>query len=161
MNLDVIWAYVLVFLLSALPFVEGVLLAPIAILAGLSTVPVIILAIVGNLLTVYIVVLFIDQLRRWFRKDRAKDNSGKRAERAQKLWNKFGIGGLSLIGPFIVGSHLTAFLGLIFGGTKRNVTIWMTISITAWCIVLAILAHFGISFVNVENSLIDRYFQSN
>lgn len=160
MNIDIIWAYILVFLLAAVPFFEAAIITPVAVVAGLSPVPVILLAIIGNLLTVYIVILFIDKVKRWFQKDKDESKSKKRAERARKIFSKYGVAGLSLIGPFFIGSHLSAFLALLFGGTKKSVTVWMTISITAWCVGLAVLAHYGITFFKVEGSLIERIFQT-
>ncbi|MFC4403993.1 small multi-drug export protein [Gracilibacillus xinjiangensis] len=153
--LELLWAYVLVFILSAVPFFEAIIITPLAIVAGLSPVPVFILAVVGNLLTVYAVIVFIEKIRSW-RKE--KDGEGKRASRAKQLWTKYGLPGLSLLGPFFVGSHLTAFLSLIFGGTKKRVTMWMTISISAWSLVLGILAYFGIDWFNMDNKFLEQIF---
>ena len=160
--MDLFWAYLLVFVLAAVPFVEAILLSPIAILAGLSTVPVLFLAIIGNLLTVYIVIVFIDKIKQW-RKRKGKDEdenekSGKRAARARNIWQKYGLPGLALIGPYFIGSHLTAFLSLVFGGSKKSVTVWMTVSIAGWSIALAILAHMGVDVLNIENSFIEQFF---
>lgn len=162
MVFDLIWAYILVFILAALPFVEAIILTPIAILAGLSTVPVLLLAILGNLLTVLIVIVFIDKFKQW-RKRKAKDEenetSGKRTARAQRIWKKYGLPGMALIGPYFIGSHLTAFLSLVFGGSKKSVTVWMTISIVGWSVVFAVLAHLGFDFLNIENPFIEQFFE--
>ena len=71
--LDVVWGYILVFLLAAVPFFESAVVTPVAILAGLSAIPVFILAIGGNLITVYIVIVFIEKVKRW----RKKEDDGK------------------------------------------------------------------------------------
>src|SRR5690625_2806698 len=157
LSFDIVWAYVLVFILAAVPFFEALIITPIAVVAGMSIVPVILLAIVGNLLTVYVVILFIDKFKTRFQKN--KEKSQKRAERARKIFAKYGVAGVALIGPFIIGSHLSAFLSLLFGGSKQVVTLWMTISIAGWSIGLGILAAFGVTLFDVENPLIERYFQ--
>lgn len=152
-------AYVLVFALAAAPFFEAVIIAPLAVLLGMHVVPSILLAIVGNLLTVYIVILFVDKMKTWFSRNKDSSRRERRTERARRIWEKYGVVGISLIGPFIIGSHLSAFLCLLFGASKRVVTIWMTISIAAWCIVLGILASYGITIMNVENPFLERIFQ--
>ncbi len=152
--LDVVWGYILVFLLAAVPFFESAVVTPVAILAGLSAIPVFILAIGGNLITVYIVIVFIEKVKRW----RKKEDDGKRTGRAKKIWDKYGLPGLTLLGPFFVGSHLTAFLALLFGGTKKQVSIWITISIAAWSLLLGLLVYFGIDWFNVENKFLENIF---
>lgn len=105
------------------PFVEAIVLTPIAFWAGLPTVPVLLLAVLGNMLTVFIVILFVDKIKQWrYRKGKADEveKSGKRAARARKIWQKYGLPGLALIGPYFIGSHISAFLSLIFGGTKNQ-----------------------------------------
>lgn len=161
MNFDLVWGYILVFLLAAVPFIESAILTPVAIIAGLSTVPVILLAIGGNLLTVYIVILFVDKARRWYQKDKEGEKSKKRTQRAKKVWDKYGVAGLALIGPFFIGSHLSAFLSLVFGGTKKKVFVWMTSSIVLWSVGLAILAQFGVTLLNIEHTFLDRFFQTS
>lgn len=161
--LDLIWAYVLVFILAAVPFVEAIILTPIAILAGLPTVPVVLLAVIGNLLTVFIVIVFIDKIKQWRSKRKGEEEEGerskKRTARAQKIWKKYGLPGMALIGPYLIGSHLAAFLALIFGGTKKSVTVWMTVSVVGWSVVFAVLAHVGFDFLNIENPFIEQFFE--
>ncbi|SER01980.1 small multi-drug export protein [Piscibacillus halophilus] len=156
---ELLFVYAMVFVLSAIPFIEALFLTPIAILGGLSFWPVLILAIAGNLLTVYLVIIFIDYIKAW-RKKRGKENN-KRSSRAKNLWSKYGLPGLALLGPFLVGSHLTAFLSLVFGGTKKRVFYWMTISIAGWSLVLGILAVFGIDWFNFDNPFIEDFFNRN
>lgn len=46
-----IWTYTLIFLLAAIPFFEIMVIVPIAIVGGLPSAPVMIVAFLGNLLT--------------------------------------------------------------------------------------------------------------
>ncbi|SFL93318.1 Putative small multi-drug export protein [Gracilibacillus orientalis] len=157
--MELIWAYLLVFLLAAIPFVEAIYLTPIAVVAGLSPIPTFVLAVLGNLLTVYIVILFIDKMKQWRKKKNEESGkSEKRQAKAERIWKKYGLPGLTIIGPFFIGSHLVAFLSLIFGGTKKKVTLWMTISIVGWSLLLTILAILGFEFMDVENPFIEQFF---
>lgn len=155
--MEFIWVYVLVFLLGATPLVEAIYLSPIGVLTGLSPIPTFILSIAGNLLTVYLVILFIDKIKQWRNK---KKKSEKKTARAERVWQKYGLPGLTLIGPFILGSHFSAFLSLIFGGTKWKVTKWMSISIIGWSFLLTILATLGFDFMDVENPFIEQFIKN-
>ncbi|WP_240335342.1 small multi-drug export protein [Paraliobacillus sediminis] len=157
--MELLSMYILVFLLAAMPFVEAIILTPIATYAGLAFIPVLLLAILGNLLTVYIVIIFVDKIKAWREKNGKYDN--KRSIRARKLWKKYGPPGLALLGPFFVGSHLSAFLSLAFGGSKKQVTIWITISVTAWSTFFGLLAYFGIDWLNIDNQFIEQIFDNN
>ncbi|WP_139367675.1 small multi-drug export protein [Bacillus sp. FJAT-44921] len=149
--MNTLWAYVLVLILAAVPFFEAYSVIPLAMIAGLSTVPAIILALIGNIVTVLIVIVFVDKIKAWRQKRKKEEEKepGKRAVRAKNLWNKYGLPGLALIGPLIVGSHLTAFMSLTFGGAKRKTAYWMTISISFWSLLFAILFYFGIDFLGL------------
>ncbi|MFD1851626.1 small multi-drug export protein [Oceanobacillus bengalensis] len=161
--MKLIWGYILVFILAALPFFEGYAVIPIAIVAGLGVVPVMVLGLVGNILTVLLVILFINQIKNW-RKKRKKEKEqkeSKRSARAENLWKKYGLPGLAMLGPLFVGSHLTAIAGMTFGGTKQRTFIWVSASITIWSIVFTILLYFGIDFLGLEDRGILNYFNTN
>ncbi|MFS0673577.1 hypothetical protein [Ornithinibacillus sp. 179-J 7C1 HS] len=55
--------------------------------------------------------------------------------------------GLAFIGPFFVGSHLTALLAISFGGTRSKTLALMTASIATWAILLGSAAYFGFDFL--------------
>src|SRR5699024_3009525 len=113
-------SYVVIFVLAAIPFFEVMAIIPIAIVGGLPAVPVMIFAFLGNLLTIVMLVLFVDKIKVWIEKKRHSDeNDSKRKKRAKAIWNKYGLPGLTFIGPFFVGSHLSVLLSITFGGERK------------------------------------------
>lgn len=155
---DLVWQYILVFIFAALPFFEAYGVIPLAILVGLSPVPTFILGLVGNIATVLLVILFVNKIKEWRRSKKKEQNkTGKRTERAEKLWKKYGLPGLAMIGPLLVGSHLTAFLSVTFGGKKQKTFYWMSASIVIWSVVFTILIYFGIDLLgHSDQNLFDR-----
>ncbi|MFE8700832.1 small multi-drug export protein [Cytobacillus sp. FJAT-54145] len=152
--LELLWAYIVVFVLAALPFFEAYGVIALSIFAGLPEIPVILISLFGNILTVLLLILFIDRIKEWRRKrkgEKVEKQPSKRALRAQNLWKKYGLPGLALIGPLFVGSHLTAFMSVTLGGQKKSTSIWMIISITVWGVVFALLSHFGVDFLGYED----------
>lgn len=156
-----LWGYVLVFILSAIPLFEAYGVIPIAVIAGLSFVPVMVLGLVGNIVTVFLLILFIEQIKNWRkkRKEEGEPNESKRSLRAKKLWNKYGLPGLALLGPLLVGSHLTALASMSFGGSKKGTFLWVSASITVWSIVFTVLLFLGIDFLGLKDRGIVNYFQ--
>ncbi len=142
--------YAVVFLLAATPFLEVVSVIPIGIAAGLPAVSVTIVALLGNLATIWLLILLLEKFQNWRNKRRESKGqpaTGKRQQRAAHIWQKFGLPGLALISPFLIGSHLGTILAMGFGASKRNVGIWMTASVAAWSILAAILTHYGLDLL--------------
>ncbi|RKQ28128.1 small multi-drug export protein [Oceanobacillus halophilus] len=159
--MDLLFAYIVVFVLAAVPFFEAYAVIPLAVLTGLPAAPVIILGLLGNVLTVLVVIVFINKIKAWRRKRKANKEEkpeSKRTVRAQRLWKKYGLPGLAMIGPMFVGSHLTAFMSITLGGTKKKTLYWMTGSIVIWSVTFTILLYFGIDFLGLEERGMVNYF---
>lgn len=142
-------AYLIVFLLAATPFIEIIGIIPIGVIAGLHAAPVIIVAWIGNMLTILIVILLTDKIKQWMqmRNEKNPEKAKKREERAGRVWKKYGLPGLALISPILIGSHLGAVLAISFGGTKKQIAFWMTASIFIWAVITGIASYYGAEFL--------------
>ena len=80
----------------------------------------------------------------WKKKDVKGDS--KQTERGEWIWNKYSMPGLAQLGQIVIGTHIAAFIGLLFGASKVNTTIWMTISITLWTLVFSVATAMGFYF---------------
>ena len=140
--------YFLVFLGAAIPWFEIALVIPVGIISGLSPFWVMLLAFVGNMLTVLLLIIAFQKVKVWMESRKRKDGKedSKRTERGKRIWNKYGMPGLALLGPILIGTHIAAFIGLLFGASKLNTTIWMTISIALWTLVFGIATAMGFDF---------------
>lgn len=137
----------IIFVLAATPFFEIIAIIPIAVVGGLPVIPVMILSFLGNLLTIVLLIKFVDQFRKWLLKSRnPKNHESKRFGRARSIWNNFGLLGLLFIGPIVVGSHLSALLSIAFGGSKQKTLYLMSISLLLWTLILGIGSHYGFNF---------------
>ncbi|WP_342526314.1 small multi-drug export protein [Chryseomicrobium sp. FSL W7-1435] len=141
-----IMEYFLVFLGAAIPWLEMGLVIPVGIVTGLDPVLVTIVAAIGNLLTVFIVIIGFERFQRWLAKRRKAKQAepSKRSNRAKELWKKYGLPGMIMLGPVLIGTHVAAFIALVVGGSKIQTTIWSTISIILWALVFAVLTALGV-----------------
>lgn len=136
-----------IFLLGAVPFLEILVVIPLGVVAGLPTLPVTILAFAGNILTIWLLILMMDRVKKWVERrneKKGKELSEKKAKRASTIWKKYGLPGLSILSPIFIGSHLGVLLAMGFGGGKRQITFWMTLSIAVWSIAIGVASYFGI-----------------
>lgn len=147
--MDIVWGYVLVFVLAALPFFEVIGVVPFAILSGLHPVTTAVIGFIGNVLTVLFLIVFVDRFKAWWlkRKEEQGDEKGEKKQlRARKIWERYGLPGLALIGPFIIGSHLAALMCMSFGTKRKQVAVWMTVSLMMWTALAASLTGAGFHY---------------
>lgn len=135
-----IYEYFLVFLGAAIPWMEIALVIPLGVVWGLSPFLVMVLAFVGNLLTVLALIFGFERFKIWHQKrQEAKGKTpSKKSERAKDIMNKYGLPGLALLGPILIGTHIAAFVGMTLGATKRNTTVWLTVSIALWTLIFGL-----------------------
>lgn len=149
--MSTLWEYILIFLAAATPWLEAIVVVPIGIIRGLNPFLVSLVAFVGNLLTILLVVIFYEKFEAWRAKRRAKkgiemQEPTKRQQRAKRVWNKYGLPGLSIGGPLILGTHLTILMALALGARKSAATWWAVVSLIAWIVVFAVGTFYGFNW---------------
>lgn len=133
--------YLLVLLGAAIPWLEIALVIPVAIVTGLNPVLVVLLAFIGNMITIFPLIIGFDKLKQWLMKK--QNNDSKRSERARKLWDKYGLPGMLLLGPILIGSHIAAFIGMTLGASKQATMTWSIISIAGWSLIFGLVTALG------------------
>ncbi|EGQ22420.1 small multi-drug export protein [Mammaliicoccus sciuri] len=138
--------YLLVFLIAAVPGFEVLVAVPLGILRGIPPVLAVIIGFAGNAATILLEIIVFKKLKEWWESKKKKDVSmpSKRTVRAENIWRHYGIPGLSLLGPILIGSHLATFLALALGSTKKQTAFWMLISLAVWAIIFGILSVLGV-----------------
>ena len=116
---------------SAIP--AGIALGLRPGLAGLA-------ATLGNLAAVVLVVVLEGRLRRWIPRYGAFTTHG---ERLKRVWGRYGLVGVALLSPPIMGAPLGIALALILGAPARRLLPWMMASMVFWGMALTVSATFG------------------
>lgn len=136
--------YLSVFITSIIPFFESYVPIPIGIVFGFPSVQVVIIAAIANWLSVMVFIWLISGLRKKIVKN--KDTGNKRKNRAQKIFNKYGVAGLSFAGP-IICYHVCAAISIASGAKKAYVSVWQAIAITTWSVALGVAFHYGVNLL--------------
>lgn len=163
----------IVALAGAVPFIEGEGAATIGILGGIPPIIAAIAAIVGNFLCVALLVLASSSARAAVvNRRRAKavvgadgrgvphaeshgglveDGSARKAARKQKFQSaldRYGVPGVSLLGPLLLPTQFTATMLAAIGVGKARILIWQAVAIVGWTTALSLLAsgivHFAV-----------------
>jgi len=149
---DGIWPYIVLFLLAAAPWLDVFLVVPLGIVAGLSPVAVAIIGFAGNFLLVLLLGIFFKQFSKWNTNRRLKKGittTSKKETRARRIWERYGLPGLALLAPLLVGTDIAALLALSLGSSRKRVIQWMAVSLAVWTIVMALGSVYGFSYMKI------------
>lgn len=154
-------------LAGAVPFIEGEGGATIGIIGGINPVVAGIAAAVGNFLAVAVVVLLTsgarqavvtrtraraaatvggggsvsDERMAELEADMATSaGSSKRRQKFQRAFERYGVPGVSLLGPLLLPTHFTASMLTASGVRKSLVLVWQTVAIILWTTLFTVLA---------------------
>jgi membrane protein YqaA with SNARE-associated domain len=141
--LEPLGPYLGVFAAAAVPALEVLLVIPPAVVLGLHPVGVAVAAFLGNLAGVVAVVAAGDRAQRWWRARRPPRDHSKRKERAIAVFRRWGLPGLTLVGPLTIGSHLAALLALSLRAAPLPVVAWSAVSLGGWTVVVVAVSATG------------------
>jgi len=150
----------IVALAGAIPFVEGEGAVSIGIIGGIPPVIAAIAAIVGNFLCVLVVVLVSSGARQAVvnrsrartaalagggtaaeptTDDTAPDRGTARREKFQRAFERYGVPGVSLLGPLLLPTQFTATMLAASGIGKARILFWQALAIIGWTTVVAVI----------------------
>ncbi|PCE16436.1 small multidrug efflux protein [Microbacterium sp. SZ1] len=147
----------IVALAGAVPFIEGEGAAAIGIIGGIHPVIAAIAAMVGNFLCVAILVIAGAGARKAIvtrarsRQAVAADGSSleeipaetdrgsARRAKFQRAFERYGVPGVSLLGPLLLPTHFTATMLAASGVSKGRVLIWQAVAIFLWTTAVTII----------------------
>lgn len=140
---------------GAIPFLEGEGAATIGIIAGIHPVVAVVSAVVGNVVCVAAVVFLGSGARRAVVsrvRGRAVATAGAgttdeallepvspRRARFQRAFERYGVPGVSLLGPLLLPTQFTAAMLAAAGVGRARILIWQGIAIVGWTTAVAII----------------------
>lgn len=147
---------------GAIPFVEGEGGVAIGILGGINPAVAAIAAMAGNFLVVAGLVLLGSGARTAVvNRHRAKvdaragaaadggtvlgalpadqSRAGARRAKFQRAYERYGVPGVSLLGPLLLPTHFTATMLAASGVGKARILVWQAVAIIAWTTLTALI----------------------
>lgn len=144
------WAqWIAVTLVAMIPFVESYFGATIGVAIGLHPAVAIGAAVVGNTISMLLFVLGAHATRQ-----KARQRTGAadapptpKRQRLQRMFDRFGVPGVSILGQTVLPSQITSAAMVGFGASKNGVIVWQIVSIILWGTAFGLLANLGVSLL--------------
>lgn len=146
------------FIAGATPWLEALLVVPAGIAAGLPFGAVILSAVAGNLLTVAIAVWFGEAIRNAWEHRKAKrtppvdglesEPLERRPSRSRRVFERWGLPGLAILGPIGLGTQVSAALAVALGQGRKTTFLWISLGTGAWALVAGVLALGGLRILS-------------
>lgn len=143
-EINVVYQFVMIFTIGFIPFLEAHVAVPVGVLLKLPIIPTALLGIVANIASVMLVILFTTLIKTKLTKNHNKSTLKGRLQKAQIYFNRYGVPGLSLMGPIVGANHISAFVSVSAGASKERVIVWQIISIILWGIGSGLLIYYGV-----------------
>ncbi|MFF2275750.1 hypothetical protein [Agromyces sp. NPDC058126] len=147
-----------VMLISAIPFVDSYFGSVVGVLIGLPPAVAIGVAVIGNVISMLGFVFAAHGVRSKVVAGKAaaagagasagsvsSDASSSRNEKVRRAFDKYGVAGVSLLGPFVLPSQFTSAAMVSFGANRNAVIAWQIVSIVIWGVVFGVAASLGVA----------------
>ncbi|MFJ4253482.1 small multidrug efflux protein [Microbacterium sp. NPDC090003] len=146
----------IVALAGAVPFIEGEGAASIGIIGGIHPIVAALAGIVGNFLCVLVLVLAGSGARQAIvQRNRSRQlvaaggdasavetpgtAASPRKQKFQNALDRYGVPGVSLLGPLLLPTQFTATMLAAAGVSKSRILFWQGLAIVAWTTLLTII----------------------
>ncbi len=141
------WAGVM--LAAAIPFIESYFGTLIGVVAGVPLPVTLLAAVTGNVISMLAFVFVAATARQ---KVLARRGAGAdavepspRRMKVKRMFDRFGVPGVSLLGQTVLPSQITSGMMVSFGASRNAVILWQIISIIVWAVVFALIGQAGIA----------------
>jgi membrane protein YqaA with SNARE-associated domain len=123
---------------------------PLGFALGLNPWIICFVSAAGSITAAIGVSLIGDNIRDRFLNWKYKDEKSLKKSRMHHIWKKYGVVGLGLLSPLLLGAPLGAAMGIALGVARNSLIFWMSVGIILWSIGLTLLGIGGIhTFINV------------
>lgn len=129
---------------------EAIAVVPGGIALGLDPTATVISAAIGNAITIFLFAYLGSGIRGWIvqrRVSRGKSPESQKFEKAVRAFDRYGIYGMALLGPVIIGTQFAAAASVAAGVKPLRVSILITSSMVLWAsAIAALMVAFDLNF---------------
>ena len=143
------WAGVM--LAAAIPFIESYFGTLIGVVAGVPLPIAVAAAVIGNTASMLAFVFAASAARQKVLARRAGGEElpepSPRRVKVKRMFDRFGVPGVSLLGQTVLPSQITSGMMVSFGASRNAVIVWQIISIIVWALIFAAIGQAGIALL--------------
>jgi membrane protein YqaA with SNARE-associated domain len=115
---------------------------PAGFVFGLSPWLVFTASTIGGLAGVFVAAFLGDRIRRFFVRNNQKEAKPKTGL-VHRIWNRYGIVGLGLLGTMTVGAPASLAVGIGLKAPLQKLVTWCCIGVIARCTLFTLVGHYG------------------
>jgi hypothetical protein len=130
---------------GAVPFIEGEGAASIGIIGGIHPVVAGLAGAIGNFVCVALLVLLGTGVRSAIAGRSEAKRTTPRREKFQRAFTRYGVPGVSLLGPLLLPTHFTAVMLAGAGVGRGRILLWQGVAIALWTTVLTVIVGLAVS----------------
>lgn len=97
----------------------------------------------GGLTGVFVAAFLGDKIRSFIQRYRKPKAAKPRTGFIYKIWDRFGVIGLGLLGTFTVGAPASIAVGVGLNVPLKKMILWCCLGVFARCAIFTLLGHFG------------------
>ena len=116
---------------------------------GLSPIMIFLASLVGGLLGVFVAAYLGDKIKSWvnqFRKNKV-EKIKKEPGFVLKIWEKYGVIGLGLLGTMTVGAPISIGIGVGFNVPTNKMVFWCSLGVLFRCAIFTAIGYFSIQLI--------------
>jgi membrane protein YqaA with SNARE-associated domain len=117
--------------------------APAGAVMHLNPVLVCLVAAAGAVSGGAVVLLLGERVKVWLERKHKREKLEERRGWLYRIWLKYGVIGLGLLAPLLIGSPLGAAFGLVLGAPPRRLLPWLCAGSVLWSAVFSLAASLG------------------
>ena len=121
---------------------------PLGLILNLPPLITAVISALGSIVAAVIVAFAGSNLRSRFLKWRYGTDADLKKSRIYKVWNKYGPIGLGLLSPLLFGAPMGTALGIVLGGDRNRLLLWMAAGIIIWSVGLTAALYLGLVTFN-------------
>lgn len=139
--------YLKILTVAALATFEVYAAIPAGLAFKLSPLTIFLASVGGGLAGVYVAAFLGHKIRQFFAKKKKVKEEKPRDGMAHKIWKKYGIIGLGLLGTITVGAPISIAVGVGFKAPLQKLITWCCIGVIARCAIFTTVAWYGLKLV--------------
>ncbi len=114
---------------------------------GLSPWVIFFASLTGGLAGAIVAAFLGDKIRAFFHKKKPDKDQVKKHPVITRLWNKYGIAGLGILGTITVGAPISIAVGTGLNVNIKKLLVWCLLGVFIRCSLFTIIGYYGLQLV--------------
>ncbi len=98
----------------------------------------------GGIIGVFITAFLGKKIRAFFSKGKTSEPTSHKHPTLFKIWNKYGIIGLSFLGTMSVGAPISIAIGVSLNANIKIMILWCCVAVICRCFLFTFIGHHGL-----------------